>query len=243
MEQRITRVERFRDELAGDQTDVAGALRLALNCGSTHEQREIYVYTDGNFNAGRWREAWNAAAEAGTAVHTVALDKPLPPEVAAAELVLPPTVRVNQGFTAQVRIASTIDTPAELRVFRDGYEVGRRSVELSAGENDFKLPGLYVRDKGIHSVEVVVRAERDTQVHNDTVRSLVVVPGQARILYVDGDEDQIPYLKSALGIEGMTVEGPPGHRRPARPLRPASASTRSSSQTSPPIGFRADRCR
>jgi Ca-activated chloride channel family protein len=209
LEQRIGRAERFRDEIAGDQTDVATALRLALNCGSTDEQREVYVYTDANFNQGHWREAWNAAAEAGVAIHTVALDKPSPPEVAAADLVLPPTVRVNQGFTAQVRIASTVASPAELSVFRDGYEVGRRDVELSAGENDFKLAGLYIRDKGIHNVEVVVRAERDTQVRNNTVRALVVVPGQARVLYVDGDEDQIPYLKSALELEGMSVEGRP----------------------------------
>ncbi|UCG15621.1 MAG: VWA domain-containing protein [Phycisphaerales bacterium] len=209
IEARIAEIERFRDQVAGDQTDIERAMRLALNCGSTHEHCDVYVLTDGNFNQGRWQKAWNAAADGDATVHTIVLDKPLPPEVAAADLALPPTVRVNQGFTAEVHIASTTRTRAELRVFRDGYAVDRRAVELMPGENNFKIPGLYVREKGFHVVEVVVRAEQDTQLQNNTIRSLVVVPGEARILYVDGDEDQIPYLKSALELEGMLVEGRP----------------------------------
>lgn len=209
IETRIAEVEGFRDRIAGEQTDIERAMRLALNCGSMHERRTIYVFTDGNFNQGCWQQAWNAAADAGATVHTVMLDRPLPPEVAAADLALPPTVRVNQGFTAQVRIASTVATRAELCVFRDGYAVDQREVELAPGETDIKVPGLYVREKGLHVVEVVVRPEQDTQLQNNTIRSLVVVPGEARVLYVDGDEDQIPYLKSALELEGMLVEGRP----------------------------------
>ncbi len=209
IEARIVEIERFRDHVAGDQTDVERAMRLALNCGSTHEHRDVYVFTDGNFNQGRWQRAFSAAADTDATVHTVALDQPLPPEVAAVDLALPRTVRVNQGFSAEVRIASTVRTRAELRVFCDGYAVDRRTVELTPGENDFKIPGLYVRAKGFHVVEVVVRPEQDTQLRNNTIRSLVVVPGEARILYVDGDEDQIPYLKSALELEGMLVEGRP----------------------------------
>jgi Ca-activated chloride channel family protein len=206
---RIAEIERFRDQVAGDQTDIERAMRLALNCGATDERREVYVLTDGNFNQGRWQNAWNAAADAGATVHTVVLDKPLPPEVAAVDLALPPSVRVNQGFTAEIRIAGTVRTRAELHVFRDGYAVHRRDVDLLPGENDFKIPGLYVREKGFHIVEAVVRAEQDTQLQNNTIRSLVVVPGEARILYVDGDEDQIPYLKSALELEGMLVQARP----------------------------------
>ena len=73
-------------------------MRLALNCGSPDQRRTIYVYSDGNFNRGRWPRAWDAAAEASAAVHLVKLDKPMPPEVAATDLLLPPAVRVNQGF-------------------------------------------------------------------------------------------------------------------------------------------------
>ncbi len=214
--ERITAIEAFRDDVAGDHTDIGQAMRLALNCGSIDERRTLYVYTDGNYNKGRWQDAWNAATAASVSVHTVILDKPLPPEVAVADLLLPPKVRINQGFSADIRIASTVETTASLGVFRDGYAVGQLDVELKPGENLFKVPGLYFREKGFHTVEAIIRPEADTQLRNNTIRSLVVVPGEARVLYVDGDEDQIPYLQSALELEGMSVDARPAGGVPTK---------------------------
>ncbi|MHC4416311.1 MAG: vWA domain-containing protein, partial [Planctomycetota bacterium] len=209
LQPRIDRVEAFRDTVAGHHTDIERAMRLALNCGPTDDRRTIYALTDCNFNHGRWRRAWSAAAEAAVPMHLVALDQPIPPEVAAAELSLPPAVRINQGFSAELRLASTVETAARLRVFKDGFAVDDRDVPIAAGDNLFELPGLYFLEKGFHTVEVAFRAADDTELNNNTIRALIVVPGEARVLYVDGDENQIPYLKSALELEGMHVEARP----------------------------------
>lgn len=209
LQRHIAEVEQFRDRVAGQRTDVESGLRLALNCGSAGEQSVIYLFTDGNFNQGRWQQAWSAAGANTTPIHTVALDKPQPPEVAAADLALPSNVRVNQGFSADLRIASTVDTKAEMHVFKDGYAEPPREIELKRGENQFKIPGLFFREKGMHAVEVSLRPTADTELANNTIRSLVVVPGEARVLYVDADEKQAPYLKSALELEGMNVEPRP----------------------------------
>ncbi|MCZ6817168.1 MAG: VWA domain-containing protein [Planctomycetota bacterium] len=209
LEKRLTRIEHFRDTVAGDYTDVEKALRLAVNTGSTHERRTVYVYTDGNFNQGQWLRAWRSAEETATAVHTVVLDRPLPPEVAVSEISLPQAVRRNQGFSAEIRVIATIDTTAHLEVFKDGFVVSQREVELEPGSNVFNVTGLHFREKGFHTVEATIRSERDTQVDNNTTKSLVAVPGEARVLYIDGDEDQMLYLKSALELEGMQVEARP----------------------------------
>ncbi|MCZ6508132.1 MAG: VWA domain-containing protein, partial [Acidobacteria bacterium] len=209
LQHRIDDAEDFRDEVAGQHTDFEQGLRLALNCGSPDERRTVYALTDGNFNHGRWARAWSAAATAGITLHTVPLDRPVPPEVAATDLSLPQSVRVNQGFSAELRLASTVATTANLRVFKDGFVVEERELQLDPGENLVEIDGLYFLEKGFHTVEVAVRAVDDTQLANNIIRSLVVVPGEVRVLYVDGDEDQIPYLKSALELEGMQIEARP----------------------------------
>ncbi len=209
LRKRIEAVESFRDSVAGHHTDLERALRLALNCGSTSMPRAIYALTDGNFNRGLWQRAWSPTAAAGASLHAIVAERPIPAEVAATELLLPPSVRVNQGFSIVARVASTAPTPAHLRVFKDGYAVHERSVSLAAGENTIEIPAQHFLEKGFHTVEVAVRAEQDTELENNVIRSLVVVPGEARVLYLDGDESQIPYLKSALELEGMQVEARP----------------------------------
>lgn len=204
--ERIATVEQFRDSVAGQFTDIDQSVRLALNCGSTEQRRSIYLFTDGNFNRGQWQTALAAAQTASVPVQMIALDKPIPAEIAIAEIQTPSSVRIDQGFSADIRIASTAATSAELRVFKDGFLHREIPVALKPGETVVKIPGLSVKDKGFHTIEAVVRADQDTQVANNKGRALVIAPGEARVLYVDRDVDQIPFLKSALELEGMQVE-------------------------------------
>lgn len=206
VEDRIADVERFRDAVAGDRTDVEQAVRLALNCGPIDEGRTVYVFTDANFNRGDWTRAWNDAAARNDRLHTVVLDRPVPPEVAVTALQTPATVRIDQGFSADVRVASTVHTTAELTVYKDRVLVHQQQVELSPGDNTIRVPGLHFGQKGFHAVEVALRPREDTEVSNNRIRSLVVVPGQARVLYIEGDINQVHYLKGALELEGMQVD-------------------------------------
>lgn len=206
---RIKAIESFRDEVAGDHTDAHAALRLAMNIGEVDEARAIFLFTDACFTRGDWREAIEGVRARGHTLHTVALDKPIPPEVAATDLTLPEKVRVNQSFTGSLRVASTVETPARIAVYRDGYAAAEFSATLRPGRNTIPIPGQFFRDKGFHTIDVAVRAENDTRVENNRVRSLLVVPGELRVLYVDSDEAQQSYLTSALGLEGVRVEARP----------------------------------
>lgn len=203
---RIERAERFREAVAGNYTDIERAVRLALGTGGGDERRTIYLLTDGNFNRGRFAAALSAAESAAARVHTVVLDRPSPPEVSAVDVQLPGSVRVDQGFTADIRLASTLETDAELRIFKDGYQQQELKIHLKPGTNTVRVPNLSFHEKGFHAVEAVVKAPQDTQLVNNRVRALVIVPGPARVLYVDRDIEQIPYLKGALELEGMQVE-------------------------------------
>jgi Ca-activated chloride channel homolog len=206
---RIADVEEFRGSIAGEITDLPSVMRLALNTSAVGAARTIYLFTDANFNRGDWQEAFRAAGRAGATVQTVALDLPIPPEVAAADLILPATVRINQGFSADLHVASTIETSASIVIYKDGYAAAQTNASLRRGDNVIKIPGLYLRDKGFHFINVAVRAAQDTNLENNLVKSLVVVPGALRVLYVDADETQQSYLKSALELEGMQVEARP----------------------------------
>lgn len=206
---RISATEKFRAEVAGERTDAQAALRLAQNCGEVGEGKTIYLLTDANFNAGSWKEGVDAAAAAGNAVHVVMLDKAVAAEVAAAEIVIPSSPRVNEGFSADVRIVSNVATGAKVVVYRDGFAIAERAQEIKAGVNAVSVPGLSFREKGFHTLEVVVRAERDTKVENNRVKAVAVVAGEMRVLYVDSDEAQQSYLTSALAVEGIQVDARP----------------------------------
>jgi Ca-activated chloride channel family protein len=207
----IAHVEAFRDRAIGDATDLRAALRLAQNTGEIGEARTIYLFTDANFNRGDTGAALDSVKQAGGTLHVVALDKPLPPEVGAASLTIPPTIRVNQTFTADLRLVSTTETTAQVVVYKDGYASAEFSQPLKAGENSVQVPGLFFRDKGFHAIEVAVRpaAGADTRVENNRVKALASVPGELRVLYVDTDEAQQSYLTSALGLEGIQVQARP----------------------------------
>ncbi|MCH8823504.1 MAG: VWA domain-containing protein [Planctomycetes bacterium] len=205
----IKDVEEFRKLIAGDSTNIDIATRLALNSGSTQQRHTIYIYTDGNFNRGQWSRAWDIAKKTETTLHTVKLDRPIPPEVAISEVALPSTARTNQGFTARIRLVSNVETEAQLSIFKDGYVFSNRNTQVSKGETIIEVPGLYFLDKGFHTIEVVIQPVKDTHLQNNTFQSLIIVPGEARILYVDGNEDQMLYLKSALELEGISVDARP----------------------------------
>lgn len=211
-EERIRVLEGFRDQVAGEHTNLERALRLALNCGGTGDRRTLYVLTDGHFDRGRWAEAWGEAAAslpAGAALRAVRLDRPAPPEVVVTGLALPARVRVHQGFSVDARATANVETAARLSVFKDGFAVAEREVRVARGTNVFRVEGLAFDEKGFHVVEAVLRPAADTRLENNRVRALVVVPGEARVLYVDRDEDKMMYLKNALEIQGIQVEARP----------------------------------
>lgn len=208
-QKQIDAIEAFRADVVGDNTDAQGAVRLALNTGAVDEGRTIYLFTDGCFTRGDWRAAFDGVASDHHALHTVLMDKPIPAEVAATDLTIPASVRVNQSFTGDLRVASTVETPAKVAVYRDGYAAAEFSTTLKPGQNTIAIPGQYFRDKGFHTIDVAIRAEKDTRVENNRVKSLVVVPGELRVLYVDADESQQSYLSSALALEGVRVESRP----------------------------------
>ncbi|HZW06900.1 MAG TPA: hypothetical protein VFF65_07225, partial [Phycisphaerales bacterium] len=210
LQRRIRAVETFRAEVVGEHTDAAGAVRLALNSGDVGEAKALILLSDANFNRGSWSDALAAVRSAGHSLNLVALDRPIPPEIAAADLTIPQSVRVNQGFSADLRIASTVETTAQIAVFRDGFAAGEFTQPLKPGDNRVRIPSLYFREKGFHTVEVAVRAKDDTRLENNRVRAMVTVPGELRVLYVDADEPQQTYLASALALEGIQV-----HKRPA----------------------------
>lgn len=206
VEAKVERVEAFRDEVAGDFTDVRSALHLALACGDSAAARAVYLFTDANFNYGDGLAALAGADAAAASLHVVALDRPLPDEVAAVSLQAPSSLKIHQTFTARLRLASTLDVEARVQVYKDGFALPSRSALLRTGETALDIEELHFQEKGFHLLEAVIRSPADTQLENNTVAALVNVPGPARVLYIDRDESQSVYLKTALELEGMNVE-------------------------------------
>lgn len=202
---RIDGIETFVQEQIGEHTNLERALRLAGNLTAAGRHATIYLISDGAANLGQWRRA----IPDRTSLRVLALDRPEPPEVLAASIATPQHVRVHQTFTPRLTVTSNVETGAMLRVFVDGFAVEQRRIELERGDTHVDLAGRSFDTKGFHSIQALIEPEDDTRLANNAVSTLVVVPGKARVLYVDAEEQHIPHLKTALELEGFDVDARP----------------------------------
>jgi Ca-activated chloride channel homolog len=117
-------------------TDVAAALRLGQAVLPSDARRRIVLVSDGRASGGNpatGTEVRDLAA-AGIPVDAVVVEPVQGADVAVASIEVPSLARVGDAVAVTAVVRSTVDTTATVTLTRDGEEVGRRTVELSAGD-------------------------------------------------------------------------------------------------------------
>ncbi len=208
-----TRVER-QTVVAGDATDIASGIQLALATIPKDAAGRLLLVTDGNETSGNVMDAASAAQAKGVPIDVLPIQYTYPGEVVAEELIVPATARMGEtvNVTASLRAtrASTgrlsltqNDVPVDLDPLSPGQSA---EVTLSPGMNRFRFP-VTVRGAGAQGFKLTFEpsgsggvgvAAGDVIAENNQAMGVTFVSGQGRVLVVSDDTRSSAALVEAL---------------------------------------------
>ncbi len=193
----------------GAGTNVQAALQLAYGLFPPGYLKRVVLVTDGLETDGDALAEVARARELGVRVSTAATRRPPPPEIAIRELVLPPKVKVGEGFEVKADVYSSRAAKARARLFQgetlNGLG-GVKELELAPGSNPVVFKSIVrVAGEVTYALELD-ELSADTFKENNRVSTTIDVPGRPTVLYVEGAQAHASYLQGALSAQQYDVE-------------------------------------
>jgi Ca-activated chloride channel homolog len=212
-----SRLERIASAVRVDDTDIAGALRLAGGLVPEDTTGRIVLLSDGNETRGSVADEARRLRARGISVSCHALPSGGQPEIALTGLRVPEAPAAGESFDLRIEVAATRDTPARLRVFRNGAVVAERDVALRAdGSNVFLLPQR-LDDKGFFTYRAEIESvASDGFAQNNGREAFAYVQGPPRALYVYGDARPSDPLLGVFAAGRFLVDSVPARAMPPR---------------------------
>jgi uncharacterized membrane protein len=178
-------------------TDIAAAVRLGTAIFPAGTQQRLVLLSDGNDTSGQAEEAILSAAQ-----HGVRLDVVLPggetyPEALVDGVDAPSGARVGETVELQVRVRSTIETAATLRLLADGATVATRQLSLKPGTTTVSF-SIRADEPGFHVFRAVLEPRSDHFSENNAADAYVLVTGEPQVLVATDDPARAADLVEAL---------------------------------------------
>nr|WP_232345281.1 VWA domain-containing protein [Paenactinomyces guangxiensis] len=186
-------------------TDLASGLRLAGGMLPADAEGRVVLITDGNETKGSAEAEARMLRERGVRVDVIPLRQKEGPEVLVSDLQVPERLYANEKATLKVKVTSTADTRANLRLFVGNRMLETQNVLVNKGENQysFSVPG---QGSGFLRYRVEIQANRDTLPNNNQAYGFSQVTGKPIVLVVEGNKGEAANLISALRATGVQVE-------------------------------------
>lgn len=193
------------DKQEKSATDFARALEYAAAVLPVDGARRVVLLTDGNDTSDRALAATRQLAGAGVELWTAPLRNDSGPEVLVESVTIPQRLKLGEALDLSSKIRSTVETPATVKLYQNGFLLEQREMSLKPGVNEFRAPGLHAEGSFVN-YEVEVVAKSDTSVENNRASATASLRGQPKVLIVDSDERQTRPLAEALRGEKIAVE-------------------------------------
>lgn len=192
----------------GGDSHYARAVEFASTLFPAGTSRHIVIVGDGHETRGSLVEAARSLAATGIRLHIAPVAGDRRPDVRVSEL-KPNRTRLHEGASLKLTavVESTLDGSGVLKMFENGLEVDRRAITVRAGqtreETFTRTPG----GRNIYKYRVVAEgfADDGIAVNNDAL-TLVDVRGRMRLLYLESDQAEGPYLLQAMAKEGVELD-------------------------------------
>jgi uncharacterized membrane protein len=210
-----------RSALERGHTNIAGALRLALDSFEPGRRRRVVLLSDGNETEGSARAIAAQAASAHTRIDVVPLEYEYEREILVDKLVVPTEAKLGEPFRVRAVLQASRATPAHVTLYRNGAPIEQRSLTLERGAN-VETFDTTISEPGFHRltcrVEPVNRDD-DTCYQNNEATGFVRLAGHATVLYVHRDAEgaRSAPLLDALRSEKIEVTELPGRLLPTNP--------------------------
>ena len=207
--------------VAPDQTNIAGAVRMASALLPSDTKGRIVLISDGNENVGDVMQEGERLRAAGIPLDVLPVQYEHVNEVVFETLKAPPTASAEETINLQMILRSQQRTTGKILLWHndqlvdlgEGTDAGFE-VELKPGPNRF-VRQIPLRVAGAHRFRaqfVPDQAEADTITDNNNGETFTVVSGQGKILILtttrdlSGAQASAEILRRALESEGLVCD-------------------------------------
>ena len=192
-------------------TDIAAAVRLGTAIFPAGAQQRLVLLSDGNDTSGQAEEAILSAAQRGVRLDVVLPGGETQPEALVDGVDAPSGARVGQTVELSVRVRSTIDTTATLRLLADGATVATRQLTLKPGTVSVSFT-VKADEAGFHVFRAILEPRSDHFSQNNAADAYVLVTGEPQVLVATDDAARAADLVEALTTarQHVTVVGAGG---------------------------------
>lgn len=180
----ITPVRSTPDE---SQTDMAEAIRLGLALFPPGAARRIVILSDGAETIGDAEAAAALARASGVDVSAIPIGEPPAAEVILRDVAAPARLHSREQFNLDVRIFSTVETEAVIRVIAAESLVYEAQHSLLRGSQTFSIP-LAAPESGFTRFQINIEPQQDTHVQNNRFAAYTQVSGPPQILVITPGE-------------------------------------------------------
>nr|BAL58766.1 von Willebrand factor type A [Candidatus Acetothermum autotrophicum] len=187
----------FQTELDTTATDIASAIRLALETFPRSGRREIVLLTDGQMTSGDLTVLLRARRE-GVPIYVWPLGADSP-EAWVHDFHIPAEVAPGLPFPIRVQIGATADGHGTLLLYRNDQLVQNLSVQYGPGVQEIRLTEK-LDAPGAYAYRIYLKAEPDRLIENNQLYGATVVPGDPSVLLVErlsGDSPLARLLRRA----------------------------------------------
>lgn len=189
-------------EIDGSATELGSALESVAALLPSSGSRRVVVYTDLSPTDVRSRQVARDLAASGITIDVVPIDAVRGEDVLIESVRMPATAREGDVVTASVRIRSTTDGSATLRIDQGDRTI---PVQLTAGVNTVEVE-VEASGAGFLPVTASVDADFDTRPENDVASGITRVLGPARVALVEGVDGEGDQLAAGLAAGGVRVD-------------------------------------
>ena len=106
---------------------------------------------------------------------------------------MPAQVKQGAPFNVEVLIHSNHEDVAEIRLFKNKFEVAKQEARLEEGENRVVFTQTAM-DSGTLTYDALCRSTKDTRYDNNRALGIISVSGKPKVLLIDENESQARYL-------------------------------------------------
>ena len=194
-----------QDEGAGDTTNIAQAIETAWSVFPANANKRIVLISDGIETQGDVVHTTLRGKEFDIQIDTVPIYPSDAPEVMVQRIDAPAQVKQGAPFTLEVIVHTNHEDIAEIRLYKNKFEVSKKEVRLVEGENRILFTETH-EDSGTLTYDATIRTTQDTRYDNNKALGIVSVSGQPKILLIDENESQTRYLMRALEDAKIRVD-------------------------------------
>ena len=193
------------DADVGDTTNIAQAIETAWGIFPANVNKRIVLITDGVETQGDAIHTGLRGKDFGVQIDTVPIYPSDAPEVMLERIDAPAQVKQGTPFNVEVLIHSNHEDLAEIRLFKNKFEVVKREVRLEAGENRVVFTETPT-ESGTLTYDALCRSTQDTRYDNNRALGIVSVAGKPKVLLIDENESQARSLARALEDAKIRVD-------------------------------------